>query len=522
MAVLCIATIGLILAAQNNPAAASTAVVSSHAVAAPAATFPADAPSLGAIPDGPAGGTVCGDYGAGFKDVTFTVTGMTGPLTDVQVSSSITHTWVGDLDAELRSPGNTATKLLYRQVGGTTATACGDDSDLSGAYLLNDAAATTFWTAATTATTVVPAGTYRAVLPLVNTATPITASFTGLTTPQINGTWTLRIRDGGEGDIGSVTAASLILTGGAAVAADAPVDFTGDGKSDYAVVRNTGGGPSGQVTWFILPNNTGAIQAYQWGLATDFFVPEDYDGDGKDDVAVWRPGAATVASFYILNSNGFTARVEAFGQSGDDPSVIADYDNDGKTDIAVYRAGATAGAQSFWYYRTVANGPVSVNPWGLNGDFPAPGDYNGDGRSDFCVQRNFGGGQAVFHIFLNGPNTASQQVFGTPTDVVVPGDYDGDGKTDLATVRGIGGSIVWFWRPSAGGADQQVIFGVSATDFPTQGDYDGDGKTDQAIWRPNADPAQNYFWSRNSTNGAATAVEFGQNGDYPVANYNAH
>ena len=101
MAVLCIATIGLILAAQNNPAAASTAVVSSHAVAAPAATFPADAPSLGAIPDGPAGGTVCGDYGAGFKDVTFTVTGMTGPLTDVQVSSSITHTWVGDLDGAL-------------------------------------------------------------------------------------------------------------------------------------------------------------------------------------------------------------------------------------------------------------------------------------------------------------------------------------------------------------------------------------------------------------------------------------
>ena len=65
-------------------------------------------------------------------------------------------------------------------------------------------------------------------------------------------------------------------------------------------------------------------------------------------------------------------------------------------------------------------------------------------------------------------------------------------------------------------------FGLSATDFPTQGDYDGDGKTDIAVWRPNADPAQNFFYSLNSSNGAARIFELGQQGDYPVANYNSH
>ncbi|MBS1768147.1 MAG: FG-GAP repeat protein, partial [Acidobacteria bacterium] len=62
----------------------------------------------------------------------------------------------------------------------------------------------------------------------------------------------------------------------------------------------------------------------------------------------------------------------------------------------------------------------------------------------------------------------------------------------------------------------------SATDFPTQGDFDGDGKTDLAVWRPNADPTQNYFYVRTSSGGALAQTEWGQNGDYPVNNYNAH
>ncbi|MEO6333655.1 MAG: hypothetical protein ABIO91_01610, partial [Pyrinomonadaceae bacterium] len=90
--------------------------------------------------------------------------------------------------------------------------------------------------------------------------------------------------------------------------------------------------------------------------------------------------------------------------------------------------------------------------------------------------------------------------------------------------RGIGGQINWFYDPSsiAGTQVVQNIFGVSATDFATQGDYDGDGKTDLAIWRPSATPQESVFWVRNSQTSTATAVAFGANGDYPVANFNTH
>jgi hypothetical protein len=302
------------------------------------------------------------------------------------------------------------------------------------------------------------------------------------------------------------------------------VDYDGNGRTDFSVVRNTGGGSGGQVTWFNLLNGPGTVSGYQWGISTDFFVPEDYDGDNKTDIAVWRSGSAGVAAFYILQSSTNTARVETFGQSGDDPTVVGDYDGDGKSDLAVYRGGASAGAQSIWYYRGSLNNPsgnVTFIPWGVGGDFPAPGDYDGDGKNDFNVQRNGGNGQAAFWLAKSTGGT-SVTYFGLPTDVIVPGDYDGDGKTDIAVVRGIGGVINWFYLSSLNGSITQTLWGSSATDFPTQGDYDGDGKTDAAVWRPNADPNMNFFYVLQSSNGALATAEWGQNGDYPVANYNTH
>jgi len=314
------------------------------------------------------------------------------------------------------------------------------------------------------------------------------------------------------------------ITAAPAVTPQHVIDFNGDGKSDFAVVRNTGGGPTGQITWFISPTGTGTTYASQWGLSGDFFVPVDYDGDNKTDIAIWRAGAPTVAAFYILQSATSTVRIEAFGQTGDDPSVVDDYDGDGKADPAVYRAGATAGAQSTWFFRGSQSNPsgnVTYVNWGQNGDFPGPGDYDGDGKADFVIQRNNGGGQARFWM-LQTTAGFNSVVFGTPTDVIVPGDYDADGKTDIAVVRGSAGQYNWYVRPSSTGAiNGPIIFGASATDFFTQGDYDGDGKTDFAIWRPSATGGASAFWVLGSTSGAFS-VPFGQNGDYPVANYNRH
>jgi hypothetical protein len=312
----------------------------------------------------------------------------------------------------------------------------------------------------------------------------------------------------------------------AAAPAQHVFDYNGDGKTDYVVTRNTGGGPTGQITWFTKLNG-GAESTFPLGLASDFFLGADFDGDGKTDITVWRPGAPGTAAFYILQSMTGTLRIVSFGQSGDDPAVIGDYSGDGKADPAIYRAGANAGDKSTWWYLPSSGPNANIQVpviWGQNGDFPAPGDYDGDGKADFAIQRNSGGGQGRFYFLLATGATPNTVVFGRPSDNIVPGDYDGDGKTDIATVRGSGsGTYEWWILPSSTGIapSQPIIFGSTASDFVCQGDYDGDGKVEPGIWRASAAPGTSSFYSLTPT-GAASVFQYGANGDFPVANSNSH
>jgi len=413
---------------------------------------------------------------------------------------------------------------------------CDDDVPMSGVtYTLSDTGATQL-----PDTTDWPAGTYKPAAyytgdsfpapgPLLaynhpgpaggNSAT-FSSTFGG-TNP--NGTWNLFVRDFASGDSGSISGGwTLEINTGSGAHTQHVSDYNGDGKTDFAVARDIGG----QIRWFINLNGTATTYASDWGLPGDKYVPNDYDGDGKTDIAIWRPGAPTQAAFYILQSQTSTVKIVPFGQTGDNSSVVGDYDGDGKADPAVYRPGASAGTQSTWFYLASNNNPsgnVTYVPWGLNGDNVAPGDYDGDGKNDFVVQRSNGNGQARFWMLQTTAGMDSV-VFGLQTDSVVPGDYDGDGKTDIAVIRDSGGSWAWFYRPSSTGVINgapAAVWGSSATDLSVQGDYDGDGKTDFAIWRASATAGASAFWVLGSTSGTF-AVPFGQLGDYPPANYNTH
>ena len=268
---------------------------------------------------------------------------------------------------------------------------------------------------------------------------------------------------------GSVFYLQGIMDDSGELAAPASGDYDGDGRSEIAVFRPAEG------LWAVR----GLGRAY-FGEAGDVPVPGDYDGDGMTDLAVFRPAAGLWAV------KGITRLY--FGGPRDRP-VPGDYDGDGTCDPAVF--GRTSGR---WAVRGVTRAH-----FGLPSDEPVPADYGGEGRTEPAVFRESVGLWAVRGL--------TRVYFGGTADRPVPGVYAWYGsekaaapfRADIAVFRPASG--LWAIR---GGS--RSYFGRTG-DLPVTGDFTGSSLDGIGIFR-----GSSGLWAVQGV----TRAYFGSASDVPV------
>lgn len=200
-------------------------------------------------------------------------------------------------------------------------------------------------------------------------------------------------------------------------------DWDGDGTDEATVFR---GG-----VWHLRDGVISGATKRQisFGIAADVALCGNIDADAADEPMLFNAGTWTMrAGFETTDPAAWTVR---YGIRPGDVPVLGDWDGNGQDDLAIFRIGGT------WHIRSSA-GPVGSTlrtfTYGLAaGDRPVAGDWNGDGRDDAAIYR-----KGQWHLRSNADTagfTASTFPYGTALDQPVSGRWNAAAASGLGVFR---------------------------------------------------------------------------------------
>lgn len=324
-------------------------------------------------------------------------------------------------------------------------------------------------------------------------------------------------------------------------------DFDGDGYTDIAVFRNG--------DWWIAPSSGNCSAAglssvsghpgcyKQWGLPGDKPLVGDFSGDGKADLAVYRPSNRC---WYINYTNGSPSFTGCFGGSTHNRPAVTEYVDagydDGRSDLVWYDPDSHT-----TYLRASNLGKVVSKQ---SGGIPWDTIWEGGVQAVYPVLPTKlpspTGPDRLTKRLSNGVQLFSwQDNHSTPTPssyTMQEGIYVSIGfreNSPVSILNQYGNLFVFFDRASGKWSIYRgsvlvtsIQWGLNG-DIPLTGDFDGDGVRDIGVYRYN-DPQSGFatFYVRTSSSikppkpgpglsdwqswSGGYRIQWGLNGDIPI------
>jgi uncharacterized protein affecting Mg2+/Co2+ transport len=228
-------------------------------------------------------------------------------------------------------------------------------------------------------------------------------------------------------------------------------DFNGDKRADLARTFNDGGANSVRI---YLTNATGGFAApATWSASRGGYNPEilffvgDYNHDGKSDIAAIRAGTAINIDVHLSTGSTFTFDTWASAQGSLLTSmkwVAEDFDGDGRTDIAtLWNDG---GSVSINVFKSTGSA-FTKQSWAVkSGSFAREhrwlvGDFNGDAKADIARLWDDAGMLSIESYQSTGTAFTRRTLLTKgrayrDQEIFTVGDFNGDLKSDIAISRG--------------------------------------------------------------------------------------
>ncbi len=261
-------------------------------------------------------------------------------------------------------------------------------------------------------------------------------------------------------------------------------DFNRNGFSDLAVLYGYGGSRSmiwtfiDNGTGFDSPFKGWDSGPGNWDWTGSKLAGSDINGDGLGDIAVLYGYGGDRTRLWIFPNNGVGKFLNPTLEWDSGPGnwawraskfLSGDFNGDGKDDLAVLY-GYGGDRTRLWIFSNNGDGSFS-NPhigwdsgpgnWAWRASKFISGDFNGDGKDDLAVLYGYGGSQSRLWVFINNGSGG----FNAPVvwwdsgpgnwqwraSKLVSGDFSGDGKDDLMVFYGYGGALTKSWLFTSGG-----------------------------------------------------------------------